>query len=109
MIHVADGVLPPDMVDGEEELDEERRLLYVAMTRARDWLYLTFPLRYYHRKHALGSAYSTAQISRFLPPQLFTLFERQAFDNQGPAAEVAGRSPANLATNVLAGLQRLWG
>ena len=38
IIHAADGVLPSDMVKEEEELEEERRLLYVAMTRARDVL-----------------------------------------------------------------------
>src|SRR4029077_15513899 len=68
LIHAADGVLPSDMVQGDAELEEERRLLYVAMTRARNRLYVTFPMRYYHRKHALGDAYSTAQLSRFLPP-----------------------------------------
>src|SRR5262249_34693414 len=36
LIHAADGVLPSDMAEGEAELEEERRLLYVAMTRARD-------------------------------------------------------------------------
>ena len=60
----------------EAELAEHRRLLYVAMTRAKDRLYVTFPLRYYHRKHALGDGHSYAQLSRFLPPELFPLFER---------------------------------
>src|SRR5262249_37088298 len=50
VIHAADGVLPSDMSVGEADLEEERRLLYVAMTRARDRLYVTYPLRYYHRK-----------------------------------------------------------
>src|SRR5438552_4591711 len=51
LIHAADGVLPSDMADGEEDLEEERRLLYVAMTRARDRLVFSWPLRYFHRKH----------------------------------------------------------
>src|SRR5262249_34651662 len=58
LIHAADGVLPSDMSDCESDLEEERRLLYVAMTRARDRLYITYPLRYFHRKHALGDAHS---------------------------------------------------
>ena len=74
VIHAADGVLPSDMVKEEADLEEERRLLYVAMTRARNVLYVTFPLKYYHRKHAMGDSYSTAQLTRFLPPKLFPLF-----------------------------------
>src|SRR5262249_2774348 len=76
IIHAADGVIPSDMSDGEAAYEEERRLLYVAMTRARDALYITFPLRYYHRKHALGDRHSFAQLSRFLPPEIFPMFER---------------------------------
>ena len=92
LIHAADGVLPSDMCGGEDELEEERRLLYVAMTRARDRLYVTFPLRYYHRKHALGDAHSFAQLSRFLPPELFPLFERQSYGTRGE--EGPGMPPA---------------
>jgi DNA helicase-2/ATP-dependent DNA helicase PcrA len=67
VLHAADGMIPSDMaVEDADGVEEERRLLYVAMTRARDWLYLYFPLRYYHRKHGLGDAHSFAQLSRFL-------------------------------------------
>src|SRR5207302_9246720 len=58
LIHAADGIIPSDMADGDAAYDEERRLLYVAMTRARDALYITFPLRYYHRKHPFGDRHS---------------------------------------------------
>src|SRR6266851_3528844 len=84
IIHAADGVLPSDMADGEAELEEERRLLYVAMTRARDRLYVSYPLRYYHRKNALGDGHSFAQLSRFLAPELFPLFERKGCDRSQP-------------------------
>jgi DNA helicase-2/ATP-dependent DNA helicase PcrA len=77
VIHAADGIIPSDMANGEADIEEERRLLYVAMTRARDRLYLTFPLRYYHLKHAMGDAHSFAQLTRFIPPDLYPLFERQ--------------------------------
>ena len=85
IIHAADGVLPSDMVKEEEELEEERRLLYVAMTRARDVLYVTFPLKYYHRTYPAGDSYSTAQLTRFLPPSLFRLFERVSSASPKPA------------------------
>ena len=49
LIHGADGCLPSDMATGSPEgIEEELRLMYVAMTRARDFLYVTWPKRYYH-------------------------------------------------------------
>jgi DNA helicase-2/ATP-dependent DNA helicase PcrA len=68
LLHVADGMIPSDMATGDEEqLDEERRLLYVAMTRARNALHLYFPLRYYHRPRSHGDRHSYAQLTRFIP------------------------------------------
>ena len=49
VIHAADGNIPSDMATGDaEQIDEERRLFYVALTRAKDHLYVCYPLRYYH-------------------------------------------------------------
>jgi superfamily I DNA/RNA helicase len=49
VIHAADGNIPSDMATGStEEVEEELRLFYVALTRAKDWLYVCFPQRYYH-------------------------------------------------------------
>ena len=48
VIHAADGMIPSDMSTGDDdEIEEERRLLYVALTRARDALHVTYPQRYY--------------------------------------------------------------
>ena len=67
LIHASDGNIPSDMALGEPEgLDEERRLLYVAMTRARDALHVTYPQRYFHRRHGLDDAHTYGQPSRFL-------------------------------------------
>ena len=53
VIHAADGNIPSDMATGiAEEIEEERRLFYVALTRAKNWLYVCCPLRYYHRAPA---------------------------------------------------------
>jgi DNA helicase-2/ATP-dependent DNA helicase PcrA len=93
---------------GEAEIEEERRLLYVAMTRARDRLYVTFPLRYYHRKHAFGDSHSFAQLSRFLPPDLFSLFERSSAGSSEPDVEASPLSPAPVAQSVQERLKRLW-
>jgi DNA helicase-2/ATP-dependent DNA helicase PcrA len=108
VIHAADGVLPSDMSVGEAEIEEERRLLYVAMTRARDRLYVTFPLRYYHKKHALGDSHSFAQLSRFLPPALFPLFERSTTGNNEREATTTPLAAAPVSQTVQARLKKLW-
>jgi DNA helicase-2/ATP-dependent DNA helicase PcrA len=67
VIHASDGNIPSDMALSEPEgLEEERRLLYVALTRARDALYVTYPQRYFHRRTGLDDAHSYGQPSRFL-------------------------------------------
>jgi len=70
LIHAADGMIPSDMATGDDdEIEEERRLLYVAMTRGRNALHITFPMRYYRRPRGLEDPHSYAQLSRFLEPE----------------------------------------
>ena len=67
VIHLIDGAFPSDMALGSPEgLDEERRLFYVAVTRARDELTLCTPLRMPHRRRSLDDRHSYAAASRFL-------------------------------------------
>jgi DNA helicase-2/ATP-dependent DNA helicase PcrA len=70
LLHAADGNIPSDMALGEPGgLEEERRLMYVALTRAKDHLAVTFPQRFYHRRFSTShGAHSYAQPSRFLEP-----------------------------------------
>jgi DNA helicase-2/ATP-dependent DNA helicase PcrA len=69
VIHAADGMIPSDMATSDEEgIEEERRLFYVALTRARDRLTILFPLRYYYRKHPLGDSHGYAQLTRYITP-----------------------------------------
>jgi DNA helicase-2/ATP-dependent DNA helicase PcrA len=71
VIHAADGMIPSDMATGDdEELEEERRLLYVALTRARDALHVYHPLRYYRRPRGLEDPHAYAQRSRFLSDEV---------------------------------------
>ncbi len=75
VIHAADGNFPSDMSLGSPEgLEEERRLFYVAVTRARRNLAVYVPLRYHH--HRVRDDHSWAQPSRFLSePVRSTLVE----------------------------------
>ena len=108
VIHAADGVIPSDMSATGAELEEERRLLYVALTRARDRLVITFPLRYYHRKHPLGDSHSFAQLTRFLPPELFPLFERSGSGIGSEETPLDGGLAFPVGESVQARLGRLW-
>jgi mono/diheme cytochrome c family protein len=77
VLNVVDGCLPADMATGSRaELEEERRLLYVAMTRARDELTLWVPQRFYvTQQRAWGDRHLYALRSRFIPDELLPLFD----------------------------------
>ncbi len=71
LIHAADGCLPSDMATGTAEgIDEELRLTYVAMTRARDFLYVLWPLRYYSKSAGISDKHSYAQVCRFFTAEV---------------------------------------
>jgi len=77
ILNVVDGCIPSDMGTGTtEEVEEERRLLYVAMTRAKEMLTLMLPQRFYvHQQTAYGDRHVYASRSRFIPGALTGLFE----------------------------------
>ncbi len=107
VIHAADGMIPSDMaLEDEEGLEEERRLLYVAMTRAKDNLYVYFPLRCYIRRFSTSDRHGYTQLSRFLSREV-----RKLLDEQTPHAAVdddeTPRAPYR-ARDVDAGLRDLW-
>ena len=78
VLNVVDGCLPADMAAGSAaEIEEERRLLYVAMTRARDELTLWVPQRFYvTQQRVLGDRHVHAPLTRFIPPALWPLFDQ---------------------------------
>ncbi len=86
VIHAADGNIPSDMATGRlEEIEEERRLFYVALTRAKDWLYVCYPLRYYSYPRTFSDVHGYAQLTRFLPESVRRLFEEtQASGHDSP-------------------------
>ncbi len=89
VLRVVDGCLPSDMATGNAaEIEEERRLLYVAMTRARHHLHLLVPQRFYVTQQAArGDRHVYGAISRFLPPALHDLFEHLAPAGAGTRAD----------------------
>ena len=77
VLNVVDGCMPADMATGSAaEIEEERRLLYVAMTRARDELSLWVPQRFHvTQQRVLGGRHLYALRSRFVPAALEPHFE----------------------------------
>jgi DNA helicase-2/ATP-dependent DNA helicase PcrA len=108
VIHAADGMIPSDMATGDpEQLEEERRLFYVALTRARDTLVVTFPLRYHRANRGREDRHWYAQLTRFLPDEVRTWFAASA--TYTDAADDVDRSPgpaagAGAVEALLAGL-----
>jgi DNA helicase-2/ATP-dependent DNA helicase PcrA len=75
LIAAYDGNFPADMSAGSEEgIAEERRLFYVALTRARRRLHVYVPMRYYHRPRGGDDAHGYGQASRFLTDAVQALF-----------------------------------
>jgi DNA helicase-2/ATP-dependent DNA helicase PcrA len=78
VLNLVDGCIPSDMATGKStQIEEERRLLYVAMTRAKEHLYLIQPLRFFRtQQHRFGNGHVIAPRSRFLSDDIITLFTR---------------------------------
>jgi DNA helicase-2/ATP-dependent DNA helicase PcrA len=94
VLNVVDGCMPSDLGAGTSaELEEERRLLYVAMTRAKDDLHLMVPQRFFtHGQHSQGDRHVYASRTRFIPEKLLALFERTNWPVASPGAAARGPS-----------------
>jgi len=69
VLHASDGNIPSDMALGDvDAMAEELRLLYVALTRARDELSVHVPLRYHVNRHGHDDRHLYGQVSRFIEP-----------------------------------------
>jgi DNA helicase-2/ATP-dependent DNA helicase PcrA len=81
ILNCVDGRIPSDLATGKtEEIEEERRLLYVAMTRAKDHLHLIVPQRFYsHQQQNRGSHHMYAARTRFIEPSILQFFANIAW------------------------------
>jgi DNA helicase II / ATP-dependent DNA helicase PcrA len=108
VLNAVDGCIPSDLSTGSTaEIEEERRLLYVAMTRAKDHLHLIVPQRFFaHQQRSGGDRHMYAARTRFIPAAILDRFEGCAW----PAA-ASGRAAANgprEAVDIGARLRRMW-
>jgi DNA helicase-2/ATP-dependent DNA helicase PcrA len=109
VLNVVDGCMPSDLGAGTSaELEEERRLLYVAMTRARDDLHLVTPQRFFtHGQRSQGDRHVYAARTRFIPDRLLGLFEHAGWPAvpSAASAQALGRGPK---IDVGARMRNMW-
>jgi DNA helicase II / ATP-dependent DNA helicase PcrA len=108
VLNVVDGCIPSDMATGTSaELEEERRLLYVAMTRAKEHLHLIVPHRFYVTQQAGGGdRHVYAARSRFITEAMAAQFERVTWPMD--AAGAAAATPAAPLMQVRARARAAW-
>jgi DNA helicase-2/ATP-dependent DNA helicase PcrA len=92
VLNVVDGCIPSDMATGNaDDIEEERRLLYVAMTRAKEHLHLVVPNRFFIKQQAqMGDRHVYAARTRFVSPAMLKHFEECVWVN---AETVHSRKP----------------
>lgn len=108
ILNVVDGCIPSDLgVGSTHEVEEERRLLYVAMTRARDSLSLITPQRFFtHGQNAQGDRHVYAARTRFIPATLLQFFETATWPLVSAAA--SERSAQQIRIDVGARMRAMW-
>ena len=104
ILNVVDGCIPSDLATGSDaEIEEERRLLYVAMTRAKDQLELMLPQRFYTSgQSASGDRHVYANRTRFIPNRLLEHFDNRVWPQVAPLAAAIneGQSRIDLAARM---------
>jgi DNA helicase-2/ATP-dependent DNA helicase PcrA len=104
---VTDGNFPNEFATGKpESIEEERRLLYVAMTRAKTRLDLIAPLKHYvPQQSRMGDRHVYGAKSRFLTRGVMACFEQLAY---GEPDEKRSAREGTAAVDVAAKLRGMW-
>jgi DNA helicase-2/ATP-dependent DNA helicase PcrA len=110
VLNVADGNFPNEHATGKREaIEEERRLLYVAMTRARHDLQLIAPLRYYITQQSrTGDKHVYGARSRFMTDELMKLFEPRTWPQKPPGIRDAARQDSGACIDAGSRLRAMW-
>jgi len=109
ILNCVDGCIPSDLAVGSTpEIEEERRLLYVAMTRAKDHLHIIVPQRFYaHQQRGNGDRHMYAVRTRFIPDTITKHFEQCAWPRT--AREEGSRPKAPIKpTDIAARVKNRW-
>jgi DNA helicase II / ATP-dependent DNA helicase PcrA len=108
VLNVSDGNFPSEYATGKPEMiEEERRLLYVAMTRARNELHLCAPLKYAVTQQAKdGDAHVYGAKSRFMTDKVMDFLERTTFRSLHGVESLRAEEAATV--DVVAQLKEMW-
>lgn len=111
VIHASDGNIPSDMATKDEsQIEEERRLFYVALSRAKDHLYVCQPQRYYTRGR-WRDEYTVPQLTRFLSMKARAAFDWRMPDQDEPITPKADGPALSVvipAVNAHAQARKMW-
>jgi DNA helicase-2/ATP-dependent DNA helicase PcrA len=102
IINVSDGNFPSEFATGRQDLiEEERRLLYVAMTRAKDELDLIAPMKYYvTHQSRMGDRHVYGAKSRFMTSQVMACMEQVSFYNPRPGESFSKEAVVDVASRL---------
>ena len=110
LLNVVDGSFPSEFSTGKPELiEEERRLLYVGLTRAQNDLLLLAPLKFHlTSQHRLGDAHVYGGRSRFLSDKVLKNLEATTFQSPRSTGEILTVDSGDTALDVNARLKEMW-
>jgi DNA helicase II / ATP-dependent DNA helicase PcrA len=110
VLNVVDGCIPSDLGTGTTaEIEEERRLLYVAMTRAKDSLHLIIPQRFFtHQQSATGDRHVYAARTRFIPSAQLKHFERRSWPPIAPEQTTGSSFNKEVRIDIGAKMRGMW-
>ncbi|ODU50594.1 MAG: ATP-dependent DNA helicase [Thiobacillus sp. SCN 63-374] len=109
LLNAVDGCIPSDLATGgPQEIEEERRLLYVAMTRAKDHLQIVVPQRFYvAQQQGYGDRHVYAGRTRFIPASMAPLFESRVWPEIAAATTTPSARPLEV-MEVLSKMKAMW-
>ncbi|MGE5864431.1 MAG: ATP-dependent helicase [Rhizobacter sp.] len=110
LLNAVDGCIPSDMSTGHAaEIEEERRLLYVAMTRAKQQLSVLVPQRFHiTQQSAYGDRHVYASLTRFIPPEVAEQFDWVGTTPVGSAHQATPQAVTGPTVDVASRIRSMW-